>query len=72
MIVKVWKTKNTAIVLVLAMDQQAMLIGVPGPTFPRTIITYWNLQWDGSQQWVSYFTSLGGQKCLVPGETLSS
>lgn len=43
-IVKVWKTKDTAIVLVLAMDQQVMLIAVPGPTVPRTMITYWNLQ----------------------------
>lgn len=69
---KVWKTKGTAIVPMLAMGQRAMIMRVPSPIFPGTRTTYWNLQWEF--QWVGSITSgpWVGRKYSVSGGTLSS
>lgn len=63
--VKVWKTKDTVTVPVLAMDLWAMITRARSPTVPGMGTIHWNLQWDGPAGCVSYFVSLGGRNCPV-------
>lgn len=43
--VEMWKTKDTAIVSVIAKGQQAVMIWSPSPLVPGTGTMYLNLQW---------------------------
>ena len=62
--IKVWKSRETVMILTLTMDQCAVLLRTPSPIIPGKGVIYWNLQWDIPPGWVSYFTPLGEGKLL--------
>ena len=70
--IKLWKSRETTIVLILTVDQRAKLRRTPGPIMPGKGVIYWNLQCDVPLGGMDYFAPwLRGKPSVFTGILLS-